>query len=102
MLTPGNISARRLTIARVATALSGFLGRVVVDSTNLSGEFNLDLHWLPDQMPLAVPGVPLSPIDPTAPSLFTAVQEQLGLKLESSRGPVEILVIDSVEKPADD
>jgi uncharacterized protein (TIGR03435 family) len=102
MLTPGNISARKLTIARVATALSGFLSRAVVDKTNLSGDFDLDLHWLPDQMPLPVPGVPLSPIDSSAPSLFTAVQEQLGLKLEPSRGPVEVLVIDGAEKPTED
>ena len=102
MLTPGHISFRKLTIARFAGALSIFVSRDIVDKTNLSGEFDLDLHWLPDQMPSPSSFRLLSPIDSTAPPLFTAIQEQLGLKLEPSRGPVEVLVIDGVEKPIED
>jgi uncharacterized protein (TIGR03435 family) len=100
MLAPGNISGRKITIARLATTLSLFLNRDVIDRTNLSGEFDLDLQWLPDQPPPT--DVRNAPTDGTAPPLFTAMQEQLGLKLDSSRGPVEVLVIDSVEKPTDD
>ena len=102
MLTPGHVSARKLTIARFASALSLFVSRDIVDKTSLSGEFDLDLHWLPDQMPSVTSGRLFSPIDSTAPPLSTAIQEQLGLKLESSRGPVEVLVIESVEKPTED
>jgi uncharacterized protein (TIGR03435 family) len=100
ILTPGHMSGRKLAMARFATALSLFVSRDVIDRTNLSGEFDLDLSWLPDQTPPA--GVLQAPIDATAPSLFTAIQEQLGLKLESSRGPVEVLVIDGAEKPSED
>jgi len=100
MLAPGHISGRTITIARVATTLSTFLSRAIVDRTNLSGEFDLDLSWLPDQPPPA--DVRQAPTDATAPPLFTALQEQLGLKLESSRGPVDVLVIDSADKPTED
>jgi uncharacterized protein (TIGR03435 family) len=99
MLAPGNISGRKLTIARLATTLSLFLNREIVDKTALAGEFDLDLHYLPDDIPFAPPGAPRPPVDTSAPPLFTALQEQLGLKLESSRGPVEVLVIDSAQKP---
>ena len=99
MLAPGHISGRKLTIARLATTLSLFVNREIVDKTSLDGEFDLDLHWLPDQTPFVVPGTPPPPIDSTAPPLFAALQEQLGLKLESSRGPVEVLVIDAAQKP---
>ena len=97
MLAPGNISGRKITIARLATTLSLFLNRAIVDRTNLSAEFDLDLRWLPDQPPPA--DVRQAPTDATAPPLFTALQEQLGLKLESWRGPVDVLVIDGAKKP---
>ena len=100
MLAPGNMSGRKITIARFATTLSLFLSRAIVDRTNLSGEFDLDLRWLPDQPPPV--DVRQAPTDATAPPLFTALQEQLGLKLESSRGPVDVLVIDAAEKPTQD
>jgi uncharacterized protein (TIGR03435 family) len=100
MLAPGNVSGRKITMARLVTTLSLFVNRQIVDRTDLAGEFDLDLRWLPDQAPPA--DVRLAPADATAPSLFTALQEQLGLKLEPSRGPVEVLVIDGVQKPAED
>jgi uncharacterized protein (TIGR03435 family) len=79
----------------------------VVDRTGLTGSFDLDLQWTPDQMPQGredrPPGAPPLPaIDPNGPSIFTAVQEQLGLKLESTKGPVDVLVIDRVEHPTED
>ena len=100
ILAAGNFSGRKLTVTRMATALSQFVNREVVDRTNLSGEFDFNLRWLPDQP--AAPGAPQWPIDAAAPSLFTALQEQLGLKLEPSRAPVEVLVIDGAEKPTPD
>jgi uncharacterized protein (TIGR03435 family) len=73
--------------------LSSILGRAVVDKTGLAGRFDIHLEYTPAEL---VPGA-----DNPAPSIFTAVQEQLGLKLESSRGPVEVLVIDRVERPSE-
>lgn len=77
----------------------------MVDKTGLTGTWNLELEFTPDQTPnippgALPPGVTLPSHD--APSLFTAVQEQLGLKLEAARGPVEVLVIDSIERPSED
>ena len=81
-------------------------GRLVIDRTGLTGRFDLDLEWTPDQMPPPPPpGAPPSVLPPPpadGPSLFAAIQEQLGLKLEATRGPVEVLVIDSAERPMPD
>jgi uncharacterized protein (TIGR03435 family) len=65
------------------------MGRPVIDNTRLRGMFDYKLVWAPEQT------------DPTAPSLFTAVQEQLGLRLESAKGPIEMLLIDDAEKPSE-
>jgi uncharacterized protein (TIGR03435 family) len=90
--------------------LTSAVQRTVVDRTGLSGNYDVDLHWTPDNLPQRAPGTsPDQPItvngvsfDPNGPSLFTALQEQLGLKLESTKGPVDVLVIDHVEKPTAD
>ena len=97
----GSFSADSRSPSQLAGILSAILDRRVVDQTGLTGLFNADLTWTPDQMPQRPPGIPddLPPIDPNGPSIFTAVQEQLGLKLKSTTGPVEVLVIDSVERP---
>jgi len=104
LLGAGAISGRKLPIERLVATLSPYVTRVIVDRTNLTGLYDLDLLWLPDFVPaIAGPGLPPPPVaDATAPPLFTALQEQLGLKLDSSRGPVEVLVIDGVEKPSAD
>ena len=73
--------------------------RLIADQPGLAGAYDISLTWTPDQMPQRPPGAPDLPIDPNGPSIFTAVQEQLGLKLDSQRGPVEVLVIDRVEQP---
>jgi uncharacterized protein (TIGR03435 family) len=99
---PGRMMAGGYALPDVARNLSPFTGRIVVDKTGLSGTFDLDLAWTPDQIPTGPrpPGAPA--FDPNGPSLFTAVQEQLGLKLDSQRGPVEVLVIDRAERPTAD
>jgi uncharacterized protein (TIGR03435 family) len=79
----------RLPIAAFARYLSPTLGRTVLDRTGLTGAFEIKLEWAPDD-------------ESSGPSIFAAVQEQLGLKLESAKGPVEILVIEHAEKPAAD
>jgi uncharacterized protein (TIGR03435 family) len=90
--------------------LSATVGRSVVDRTGLTGRYDITLRWTPDRVlqraagtapsePIRVNGVE---IDPNGPSIFTALQEQLGLKLESERGTVEALVIDHIERPTPD
>jgi uncharacterized protein (TIGR03435 family) len=71
----------------------------VVDETGLSGEFDIELDWLPDTDPSSLSGPPTQ-VDGV--SIFTAVQEQLGLKLEPKKGPVDVIVIDHAEKPTPD
>jgi uncharacterized protein (TIGR03435 family) len=86
----------------LATVLSDVFGRPVINRTELKGLYDFGLKWTADVPPGPLPpGVQLPPPDPSAPSLVTALQEQLGLKLESSKGPVEVLVIDSVQKPTE-
>ncbi len=83
----------------VSVIANGF-DRPVLDETGLTGSYAFDLQWTPDRPPSA-PGQPLaSAAEPAGPSLFTALQEQLGLRLESMRRPVEVLVIDHIERPA--
>jgi bla regulator protein blaR1 len=99
----GQLSGRSVSPAMLAATLSEFLGRTVVDRTGLAGTFELELKWTPDQAPRRPAGTSdPPPIDPNGPSLFTAVREQLGLKLESIRGPVDVLVIDSASPPTPD
>src|SRR5262245_61193757 len=106
---PGNLSASGGSLAQFAQSLGMFVGRVVVDRTGLTGVYDINLTWTPDQMPRGEPSKPGDQpvrvngvdIDPNGPSIFTAVQEQLGLKLDSQKGPVEMLVIDRVEKPVE-
>jgi uncharacterized protein (TIGR03435 family) len=89
--------------------LASILGRPVVDKTGLSGRFDIRLEYARDS-PAGTPrgqeganndlSSPTPVADNATPSIFTAMQEQLGLKLESTKGPVEYLVIDHVEKPS--
>lgn len=102
---PGQMAGGGFPLSQLTTTLSQFVQRIVVDRTGLTGNFDLDLTWTPDQMPQGPPppgAPPLPPIDPNGPSIFTALQEQLGLKLDSQRGPVDVLVIDHVEQPSPD
>jgi uncharacterized protein (TIGR03435 family) len=85
------------TIGILARSLAQILGRVVLNNTGISGRYDLTLRWTPDDAPApASNGAP----DAALPGIFTAIQEQLGLKLESTKGPVSILVLDHVEPPS--
>ena len=100
---PGRLAAGTVPLQQIVSALSQILQRTVVDRTGLSGNYDVLLTWTPDQAPTAPVGRPdTAPFDPNGPSVFTAIQEQLGMKLESTKGPVEVLVIDHVEKPTSD
>ena len=104
----GSVSARGFPLSRLVDSLSTMLRRTVVDRTGLGGTFDFDLTWTPDQLPQQVqqaspPGrSDLPPIEPSGPSIFSAIQEQLGLKLESTRGAVDLLVVDRAELPTED
>jgi len=97
----GRIEMNAVPMANFARNLSPIAGRSVVDKTGLSGGFDATLTWTPDaslgNAPDAGP-----PAADGGPSLFTALQEQLGLKLEAARGPVDVLVIDSAARPMED
>jgi uncharacterized protein (TIGR03435 family) len=82
--------------ARPLSALAsslGSTGRVVIDKTGLKGNYDVTLRYTDRTSPNAEPGTP--------PEIFTALQEQLGLKLESDRAPLKVLVIDRIERPAE-
>jgi uncharacterized protein (TIGR03435 family) len=100
----GQMMAGGIPLSQLATLVSSMVQRVVIDKTGLTGNFDFELRWTPDRMPPAAPsGPPALPAnDPDAPSLFTALQEQLGLKLESAKTAVDVLVIDHVERPTPD
>jgi uncharacterized protein (TIGR03435 family) len=92
------LKAAGFRMSSLASGLMRILDRAVIDKTGLSGAFDLELSWTPD--PTMLPnGVPSPPIAPSgAPSIFTAVEEQLGLKLVSDRAPVDVLVIDRINR----
>jgi len=85
-----SVNAKRTTMKRLAEVLGQQTDRFVIDHTGLSGEYDFDLKWSTDLT-----------ADAEDPSIFTAIQEQLGLKLEPAKGPVEVIVIDSVERPSE-
>jgi uncharacterized protein (TIGR03435 family) len=86
----GQMSARSKTMADVVRVFSQLTQHVVIDGTGLKGGFDFDLNWTPDE----------APADAGGPSIFTSVQEQLGLKLESRKAPLEALVVDRIEGPS--
>jgi uncharacterized protein (TIGR03435 family) len=93
------LPARNATMSDLTSLLQrAVLDRPVVDKTGLSGRYDFDLTWAPDETQFGGE-VPIAPSDAPSPPLFTAMQEQLGLRLEATRGPVDALVIDTAEKP---
>ena len=105
----GLLRFKKGSTAGLATNLSLQLGRMVIDKTDLKDDYDFELQWTPEpgQGGPEAFGLPPSgsdappPVDTNGPSIFTALQEQLGLRLESQKGPVEILVIDHVEKASE-
>jgi len=94
-----------VTMAMFGSMLAGIVGRPVVDRTSVTGHFNITLDYAPEAGVTSIGPPDASPQEPPArsdaPSLFTALQEQLGLKLESTRAPVDVLVIDKVSQPTE-
>jgi uncharacterized protein (TIGR03435 family) len=105
MLGLSQLRAVAAPVGDVLPMLSRALGRIVVDNTGLTGKFDIVVDFALDESQIAAllpPGasVPTTPPDSSRPSIFAALQEQLGLKLEAQRGPVEMFVIDHAEKPS--
>jgi uncharacterized protein (TIGR03435 family) len=99
----GRIQFSGMPISVFGNGIAGQVGRMVIDRTGLAGVWDFELTFAPERPIGAVgPGVEAPPVDPDAPTLFTAVQEQLGLKLEPTKGPVDVVVIDSIEPPTPD
>jgi uncharacterized protein (TIGR03435 family) len=108
----GHLKGHGVPLATLTSLLTAVLHRPVLDKTGLMGKYDLTLNWAPDENPSqsasgpqgppgSWPNDPLPPDSNGGPSLFTAIQEQLGLKLESGKGSVEIIVIDHVERPSE-
>jgi uncharacterized protein (TIGR03435 family) len=99
---PARTIAGGATMQQLAANLTVRQERLVFDRTGLAGRFAFHLVWTPDRIPTEAPPPGIPPIDPNGPSLFTALQEQLGLKLEPAKRSVDVLVIDSIERPTED
>jgi uncharacterized protein (TIGR03435 family) len=103
--SPARVFFRGVAVEALArSALTLQLGRLVVDQTGLTGTFDIDLEWTPrpeEIGPPPPPGGAQTAPSPEGPSLFTALEEQLGLRLERSRRPIEVLVIDHATRPSD-
>ncbi len=101
----GTAVGRGTAMTGLAGYLQTLLGDVVVDKTGLTGNYDFKLTWVPDEAQAGKPGAQGVPAangaEESGPSIFTALQEQLGLKLEATKGPVETLVIERVEKPSE-
>ena len=106
-LGPGELTSSGAPVELLAAQLSARLGLPVVDKTGLKGNYAFNLHWTPDKKQdealeqSGEPVAPEPPADSNGPSLLTALQEQLGLKLEPQTEPIQMLVIDHVEAPAE-
>jgi uncharacterized protein (TIGR03435 family) len=97
----GSLESEASTMANLAQKLSDALHTPVADFTGLDGKFSFKLSWNPDEtQALTAEAGRKASAEPSRPSIFTALQEQLGLKLESRKVPVEVIVIDSATKPS--
>jgi uncharacterized protein (TIGR03435 family) len=109
MMGPGRMNVGGMPMTNLAQALSPQVGRIVLDKTDLPGNYDFELVYsleglgsiFPGGGPPLINGAPPA-IDPNTPTIFTALQEQLGLKLDSQRGAVDVVVIDRIEQPTAD
>ncbi len=103
----GQVTGQSVPTMLLAQFLSEQVGRTVLDKTGLTGKYDFSLQWTPDEsLQQRGPGDGperdlLPPVDQNGPSIFTALQDQLGLRLESQKAPVEVIVIDSVQKASE-
>jgi uncharacterized protein (TIGR03435 family) len=101
----GTLKGQAVGLEMLALNLSNELGRRVIDKTGLGGKYDFELKWEPSQAAAQLDAPPHTaepalPAEPDGPSIFTALQEQLGLRLEPAKGSVEVLVIDGAQRPS--
>jgi uncharacterized protein (TIGR03435 family) len=97
LFRPGHLSARGMTLTNMLVALNRFaMDRVVVDRTGLTGKFDWEIQWTPDEL------TAVNPPPSEGPSVFDAFREQAGLRLEARKDTAEVLVIDHAERPIPD
>jgi len=102
---PGTVAARGITMAQVVSGLARLMPEIrrpFIDRTGLTGMYDIDLTWAAQPMDNPLPGMPFPPADRKAPSMFAALDEQLGLALDPERAPVDMLVIDGAALPTVD
>jgi uncharacterized protein (TIGR03435 family) len=95
------VTAQRAPLSLLLEAMAWLLGRPVIDKTGLTGLYDYKLEWTPDQIQLASDENNARPADENVPSLTSALQEQMGLRLQSQKGPVETITVDHAEKPTE-
>jgi uncharacterized protein (TIGR03435 family) len=103
---PNLLQAGKVTMTQLANVLSDVLGRPVIDKTEFTGTFDVKLEFTPEGTAFGAdgfgpPGGPPPGLDTSGPSIFTVIQDQLGLKLESQKGPGQVLIIDHAEKASE-
>jgi uncharacterized protein (TIGR03435 family) len=99
-MTGVQLTGEKITMAELTRVLSNLLSRPVIDKTGFTGTFAVTLSFALDDTLAGLPHFPDAPDNSAIPSVFVAIEEQLGVKLESTKGPVEVLVIDHIEKPS--
>ena len=97
MAGPARTIAGAASMQQITAHLTVRMERPVIDKTGLKDRFDFNLTFTPEQMPTAAPPPGVPPIDPNGPSIFIALQERLGLKLEPAKAPMDVIVIDSIE-----
>jgi uncharacterized protein (TIGR03435 family) len=108
-LGAGQLTFRACPMATVVTVMSNVMHRTVLDRTGLKGNYGFTVQWNRNQTMSGMPREPgggspepdAASLDSSGPSFFTALREQAGLKLESTKGPVDVIVIDHIEKPSE-
>ncbi|MBY0505848.1 MAG: TIGR03435 family protein [Bryobacteraceae bacterium] len=92
----GRVTASGATVDMFVRSLANMLGRPILDETGMKGHYDFNLEWTPDGAPGEA-----APADASGPSVFTAIQEQLGLKLEPKKAPVSVLIVEKIDKPSE-
>lgn len=106
---PGQFTLRNSPMATLVTIMTNQMNRMVIDQTGLKGNYDFTVQWRKDQTMSGMPREPRggdpgsdpAPLDSPGPSFSTALQEQLGLKLESTKAPVDVIVIDHIDRPTE-
>jgi uncharacterized protein (TIGR03435 family) len=96
----GEITAGGVPVSSLAFSLTGVVGRTVIDKTGLTGNYDVELKWTPENGDQSSTDNGQTDAQ-SGPSIFTALEEQLGLKLQPAKGPVQTLVVDRVEMPTE-